>query len=512
MAGFTFQRARYNFFDANTTNLVTNNLGANNLGLGSTIANSFLGENTLASFFGRLNYQYNNKYLLTATMRADGSSRFGENNKWGYFPSGALAWKVNEESFMKNVKAVSDLKLRVSYGVTGNQEIGNYNTISTYGNDPFFNTLTNYVLGQTPVLAVGVASQRIPNPNLKWESTASADVGFDLGLFNNKVTLTADYYRKKTNNLNLFKGVPLSSGFSSVLQNIGAVENKGFEFMLTTRNISTTDFKWTSRFNFSKNNNKILDLGLSSEIFVGDISNSIFVAAPKSSILRVGESIGSFYGYVFDGIWQTQAEITASGTQQSVLPGDPKYRDVNDDKVIDDNDRVILGNAVPKFIYGIDNEIQYKGLTVNFFFQGVYGNKVLNVNRYDIENGITGFNKLQSVATQSWTGPNTSNTLPRVSSTLRRGTGVTSDVVESGSFLRLKSLNISYDLVKKRKVKGIKSAAVYITLQNLFTITKYSGYDPEVNSFGKGESLSLGTDYNAYPNYKTYLVGVKFDF
>jgi TonB-dependent starch-binding outer membrane protein SusC len=511
VGGFTFQRARNNFFDATTTNLVTNNLGPNGLALGTNLSNSFLGENTLASFFARVNYQYNNRYLLTATMRADGSSRFGENNKWGYFPSGAVAWRVSEENFMKNVKSVSDLKLRVSYGVTGNQEIGNYNTLATYGNDPFFNTLTNYLIGQTPVLAVGVASQRIPNPNLKWESTTSTNIGFDLGLFNNRVSLTADYYRKKTNNLLLFKGVPLTSGFSSVLENIGAVENKGFEFMLTTRNINTTNFKWTSRFNFSKNNNKVLDLGPNSEIYVGEISNSIFVASPKSSILRVGQPIGSFFGYVFDGIWQSQAEITASGTTMPVLPGDPRYKDVNDDKVVDDNDRVILGNAVPKFVYAFDNEIQYKAFTLNFFFQGVYGNKVLNVNRLDIESGNTGYNKLVAV-NNSWTGPNTSNTLPRVSSTLRRGTGITSDVVESGSFLRLKSVNLSYDLFSNRKVKGIKSASVYVTLQNLLTITNYTGYDPEVNSFGKSEALSLGTDYNAYPNYRSYLLGVKFDF
>ena len=514
IGGFSFQKSNNNYFGSFVNTLVTDNLGADNLGIGNnSISQSNFVQNTLASYYARANYQLFNKYLFTATIRADGSSRFGENNKWGYFPSGAVAWRMSEEKFIQSIKAISDLKLRVSYGVTGNQEIGNFNTLSTFSNNGLFNSSTNYSLGQIPSLVVGLASDRIANPNLKWESTASSNIGLDLGLFNNRISFTADYYYKKTSNLLFFLGIPQTSGFSSILSNIGSVQNKGFELALTTVNISTPKFNWTTRLNFSKNTNKILDMGGNDNLYVGELSNSIFVSgSTKSAILQVGQPIGSFFGYQFDGIWQTQDQITASGTKQSVLPGDPIYRDINGDNLLDDNDRIILGNANPKFIYSINNDFSYKGLTLTMFWLGIQGNKVLNVNRYEIESGNTGFNKLANVATGSWTGPNTSNTLPRASSTLRRGTGVTSDVLEDGSFLRLKTVNLSYDILSNHKAKVFKSAVVYLTAQNLVTFSKYSGYDPEVNSFSTREALSLGTDYNAYPNYRTYIVGVKFGF
>lgn len=494
--GFTFQHWYDKSFFAGITNLSTNNLGADNLGVGIAIPpGSFYGENTLASYFTRVNYRLMDKYLFTVTMRADGSSRFGANDKWGYFPSGAFAWHLSEENFIKKSKAISDMKLRVSYGITGNQEIGSYNSLSQY-------VPVSYALGSTPVLAVGQIPNNIANPSLKWESTSSSDIGLDVGLWNNRVYFTTDFYYKKTSDLLLFINIPATSGYNSILQNIGAVSNKGFEFSATTLNIDQKKIKWSTTLNFSANANKVLNLGTNPQIYVGDLSGSVFNGGGgTSAILVPGKPIGSFYGYVFDGIWQSQEQINKSGTTQAVTPGDPIYKDLNNDSLLSGDDRMILGQARPKFIYSFTNNFTFGRFNLNVFLQGVYGNKIFNENLYEIQNGTPDFNKLAYVATDSWHGAGTSNTLPRVSSILRNSIGVTSDVIEDGSFLRVKTITLSYDLPLTKHSAVFKSANVYITAQNLLTITNYSGYDPEVNSFTDSNALSLGTDYNAFPNY-----------
>jgi TonB-dependent starch-binding outer membrane protein SusC len=439
-------------------------------------------------------------------MRADGSSRFGSNDKWGYFPSGALAWIMSQENFIKKLSFISDLKLRTSYGVTGNQEIGSYNSISQY-------VTNSYPLGVNPVLQVGVAPNNIGNPNLKWESTASYDVGIDAGLWNNRVYFTADYYYKKTSNLLLNVNIPLTSGYSTYLTNIGQVSNRGFEFSVTAVNINHSKFKWSTTFNMSNNINEVLNLGSNKQIYVGDLSGSLFNGGGATSgILMPGHPIGSFYGYVFQGIWQSADQILKSGTKDAVHPGDPIYKDLDNDSMITGNDRMIIGQALPKFIFGLYNNFTYGRFSLNIFLQGVYGNKIFNENLYEIQNGTPGFNKLSYVSTESWHGPGTSNTLPSVSSILRNATGVTSDVLEDGSYLRVKTITLAYDLPLPKLTAVFKSANIYITVQNLVTFTHYSGYDPEVNSFTEANQLSLGTDYNAYPNYRTYLLGVKFGF
>ena len=506
--GFTLQNWYTKTSLAGITNLSTNSLGPYNFGIGiPSTPSSYYGENALVSYFGRANYRLMDKYLFTFTMRADGSSRFGVNDKWGYFPSGAFAWHLSQEDFIKNIDIISDLKLRMSYGITGNQEIGSYNSLSQYVSN-------QYSLGVTPSLVVGVSSANIANPSLKWESTASSNLGLDLGLWNNRLYITTDFYYKKTSNLLLLVNIPITSGYSSILQNAGAVSNKGFEFSATSLNIDQKKVKWTTTVNFSTNANKVLDLGSNKQIYVGQMSGSVFNGgAPSSAILVPGKPIGSFYGYVFDGIWQSEDQIIKSGTKQAVNPGDPIYKDLNGDSVLSGDDRMILGQALPKFIYGIINNITVGRFNLNIFFQGVYGNKILNENLYEIQNGTPDFNKLAYVATESWHGPGTSNTLPRVSSILRNATGFTSDVLESGSFLRLKTVTLSYDVPLPKLTGVFKSANVYVTAQNLLTFTKYSGYDPEVNSFTDAtDALSLGTDYNAFPNYRTFLLGVKFGF
>ncbi|MBX2921642.1 MAG: TonB-dependent receptor [Chitinophagaceae bacterium] len=504
VGGFTFQHWYNKGFSAGITNLANNNLGYDNLGIGDAdIPSAFFDENVLTSFFGRINYSFADRYLLTATVRADGSSRFGDRHKWGYFPSGAFAWNVAEENFMKSLKSINALKLRLSYGVTGNQEIGDYISLPVYVNDI-------YSLGRDPSPVTAIFPVQIANPDIKWEQTATADIGLDIGLWNNRVEITADYYNKKTSNLLLYINVPRTSGYESLLRNVGAVQNKGFEFSLTSRNIVNAAFTWESILNFSTNKNKVLDIGTNKEIYVGEITNNIY--SGTSGIIRVGQPIGTFYGYQFDGIWQTQDEIDRSGTEQPVAPGDPKYRDLDGDKSLTGLDRAIIGQALPKFIYGFTNNFKYGRLGLTIFLQGIYGNKIFNENRYEIENGFPIFNKLAYVATDSWNGPNTSNTLPSIISTYRRGAGFSSDMLENGSFLRVKTVTLSYDLPLNKLSTAFKAASVYVTAQNLLTFTKYSGYDPEVNSFDNSNQLSLGTDYNAYPNYRTFLAGVRFSF
>ena len=509
VGGFTFQHWYNKSSSAGITNLSTNNEGAENLGIGTAASpSSSYTDNVLASYFIRGNYRLMEKYLFTFTMRADGSSRFGANNKWGYFPSGAFAWRVSDEGFMREVKVINDLKFRTSYGVTGNQEIGSYNSLAQYSSNA-------YSLGTAPTRVVGISPSNIPNPDLKWESTASFDVGLDLGVLNNRVQFTGDYYYKKTTNLLLNESIPQTSGYTSILKNAGSVQNKGYELGITSHNVESGKFTWSTTLNFSQNFNKVLNLGTNKQIYVGDLSGSVFPSATfKSAILLVGQPIGSFYGYKFDGIWQSQDQILKSGTKQAVKPGDPIYRDLNGDSALNGSDRAIIGHALPKFTYGVSNSFSYGPVNLYVFVQGVYGNNILNENLYEIQNGSYAFNKLSYVYTDSWTGPGTSNKNARISSVLRRSTGITSDVVENGSYLRIKTVTLSYNLPLPKLTAVFKSAMVYATVQNLATLTKYSGYDPEVNSFdtANNHSLSLGTDYNAYPNYRSYLLGIKFGF
>ena len=505
VGGFSAQVFQQGTLSGSANGFFTNDLGTNNLSIGSTplVPGSSQQKNTLASFFGRINYRLFEKYLFTATMRADGSSRFGTGNKWGYFPSGAFAWRLIDENFIKSLNVFSDLKLRTGYGVTGNQEIGDYQSIPQY-------TTNSYTLDNTRV--VGVSINNIPNPKLSWEQTASADLGLDFGFLNNRLTGTIDVYSKKTTRLLFNEYVPTTSGFSSELINAGSVGNKGLDLSLDYTVIDHKTFGWKVFGDFSSNKNKVLNLNGTNNLLAGNSSSSIFTGGGQpTSILEVGHPIGSFYGYKFAGIWQTQAQIAQSGqTSPVVHPGDPIYVDENKDGSITGADRVIIGHALPKFIYGFTNNFRYGRFNLMAFVQGVNGDNILNENLYDIQNGFTTDNKLASVV-HSWTGPGTSNTQARVSSTLRRSTGITSDVIQDGTYMRLKTVSLSY-AVKIPPNKALKSALLYITGQNLITRTHYSGFDPEVNSYGNNSNsnnLSLNTDYGSYPSARTYIIGLK---
>jgi TonB-linked SusC/RagA family outer membrane protein len=503
VVGVTEQQFYGNDFSATANGFFTNTLGSDNLALGSNIQTPNSGKytNTLASYFGRINYRLFERFLFTGTLRADGSSRFGKNNKWGYFPSAAFAYRLIDEKFMAGFTSISDLKLRVGFGITGNQEINNYQSLARYD-------VGSYASGSTRL--VGLVPANIINPDLRWESTAATNVGIDAAFLQNRISVTADAYYKKTTDLLLRVATPRTTGYGDILLNAGSVENKGLEFALNTTNFDSKRFGWKTNLNISLNRNKVLDLYSVSELPVGASSSSLFVGAGlgNTSILREGEPIGSFYGYQFDGIWQSQDEIVASGTKTVVRPGDPRYRDQNGDGAITAADRVIIGRAQPNFIYGVTNNFTAGNFSLSVFIQGVQGQDVLNLNRYELESGITTTNKLKTVVNR-WTPTNTDTNIPRAGSTIRRSTGIVSDVVEDGSFVRLKTVTLGYTLPKFGKV--LRAASVYVTAQNLLTITKYTGFDPEVNSFGR-DNLSLNTDYNAYPSTRTFIAGLKIGF
>lgn len=503
VGGFSIQRFDTSGYSTATNNYFTNSLGANNLSIGSaTLTPGAAGTlNTLASYFARANYRLKDKYLFTFTMRADGSSRFGTAHKWGYFPSGAFAWRMSDENFIKNIAAISDLKFRASYGVTGNQEIGSYQSLSQY--------VTNgYAFGTNPTRVVGVTPNNIPNPNLTWESTASADVGFDLALLDNRITMTADYYYKTTSNLLFYVSVPTSSGYNSILLNAGKVRNQGFEVSVSSKNIDGPRFKWTSTVNYSTNRNRVLDLNGTNDILVGQTGPYILTNGLAPSILRVGQPIGSFYGYIFKGIWQNTDQIKKSGTKMKVTPGDPIFADLDGDSAITGNDRTIIGHAMPKFIFGITNDFTMGRFNLSVFLQGVYGNDILNVTKYSHVGGTN--NQFESTA-NAWHGDGTSNTTPRVNSNLEKGTGVISDYLEKGSYLRIQTVTLSYNAPLPKYSKVFKSSLLYFTVQNLYTFTNYSGYNPEVSSFGL-DNLSTGIDLNPYPPARTFIAGLKMSF
>lgn len=515
LVGFSVQEFKNDGFSASANGFFTDALGSNNLSIGSSVLTptSNASKHSLASYFGRVNYSLMDRYLFTFTMRADGSSVFGPRKKWGYFPSGAFAWRLIDEKFIQNLHFLNDLKLRTSYGVTGNQEIGAYQSLLAYSSN-------SYITGGTgssgTTRTIGISGTNIANPDLGWESTASFDIGLDASILNNRINFTADYYYKKTSNLLLQVSVPRTSGFSSVLLNAGKVQNKGVEFAVNTINIKNSNFRWTTGANISFNRNKVLDLNGEFERYLGESSGSLFPGSSgrgngATSVLRVGEPIGTFYGFQFLGIWQTPEEIAKAGIKSPLVrPGDPRYADLNGDSVINLNDRTIIGSAQPKFIYGLTNNFELGRFSVNIFVQGVQGVNILNLNRYELESGVTTTNKLKTVLNR-WTGPGTSNTIPKANSTLRRSTGITSDIVEDGSYLRIKTLTVSYNFPTSHFGSGFKSLDFYVTAENLLTFTRYSGYDPEVNSFGL-DNLNLNTDYNAYPSTRLFTVGLRCGF
>ncbi|MBD2753080.1 TonB-dependent receptor [Spirosoma sp. BT704] len=495
LAGYTMQGNRFESVEARSQGFANDILTYENLGSASTalVPASSASNWQLNSYIGRANYDYAGKYLLTATVRADGSSRFGASNKWAVFPSASVAWRLSEESFLKGNAVINDLKLRVSYGLSGNQEITQYQSLATLGtqNANFNNTVV-----------IGIGPSRVANPDLRWETTAQADIGIDVGVLNNRITLTADYYNKKTTDLLLSVPLPYVSGYASALQNLGSIRNQGFELGINSTNLNGA-FKWTTAFNIAANRNKVLNLGDQTEFAAGDASGHLQL--PNSGLVRVGEQIGLFYGYQSSGIFQNQGEVDGSA-QKTAKPGDRRYVDQNADGAINASDRVILGYAQPKLYGGITNTFSYKGVELSVFMQGTSGNSIFNINRFELES-LTGVSNQSAETLNRWTPTNPSNEIPRANA-VGNAYVLSSRQIEDGSYLRVKNINLSYtlpaSLVSKVKLYNVK---VYVSAQNWVTITKYSGFDPEVNRFGQS-TLSQGSDYGSYPGNKMILAGL----
>ncbi len=475
----------------------------NNLGAGATLQTPSSGASdwALISYLARVNYGFSNRFLLTLTARRDGSSRFGPNNKYGFFPSGAVAWRVINEKFMKTQKLVSDLKLRISYGLTGNQEIGDYRYLSSIA-------VASYPFGgASAALKIGGVPNGIANLDLSWEKNAQFDAGLDVSLFNNRLQITADYYIKTTSDLLFSVNVPQTTGFSTSLRNIGQVENRGLELGVNTTNLNQGDFQWNTEFNIAFNQNKVLTLDGRPEFTAGDGSGHLQVS--NTVLMKIGEPLGNFYGRKVTGIFQNQAEIDASA-QKTAKPGDFRYADLNGDGAINDLDRTVIGNGNPSFFGGLNNTFTYKGLELNVFIQGSYGNDILNFGRFDLYN-LNGNNNQSADVLNRWTPTQPSNELPRATTT--GGQRILSSFhIEDGSYLRFKNISLSYNLpaVFLNRL-NVQAAKVYVSGQNLITFTDYQGYDPEVSRFGTS-SISQGMDYGGYPAAKTILFGLTLKF
>ncbi|WP_299502467.1 TonB-dependent receptor [Mucilaginibacter sp.] len=503
LVGYTTQTSTGIFNTSGSQNFISNLTGYNSLQSGSVplIPTSGQYSWTLNSWLGRINYSFLHRYNFTVTARADGSSRFGANNKWGYFPSAGFSWNVKEEDFLKNAPAISNLNLRLSAGTTGNQEIGEYQSLVTL-------SPTNYFFNGT--VQTGFAPTSLGNPDLKWETTAQYDVGVDLGLLDNRVSITADAYYKRTSNLLISVPVQLSSGYAAELENAGSVENKGLEIALNTENIKSGSFKWKTSANVSFNRNKVLSLN-GQQSFYAQIADAYSDPLYKLSpvVVKVGSPLGTIWGYKTAGIIQSTDNISQLPTLGTEQAGDRKYVDINKDGAINANDKTNLGSVQPKFIYGFSNTFTYKNFDLFVFFQGSYGNKIYNLLQEELELTNLGQNA-STVLLQRWTPTNPSNSIPRAS--YSPVAQVIDQYMQDGSYLRLKNISLGYNFSPAVAHKILaKQLRVYVSAQNLLTFTHYTGYDPEVNTFGQNNLLQ-GIDFGTYPSSKTFLAGLNITF
>lgn len=473
-----------------------------NLGYGATQqqVGSVYQDWALLSLFGRANYNLRDRYLFTITARRDGSSRFGRNNKWATFPSAAFAWRLSEEPFLRDRGPFTDLKLRVSYGATGNQAVRPYQSLPIMVAAPL-----SIVPGQEFVALRPSLTK--PNPSLRWETTRQLNVGIDAGLFDNRLTITLDAYRSVTKDLLLQVDLPRFSGYANQLQNIGSVQNRGVELGVSTLNVQAGKFTWRSNLNVSANRNKVLDLGGQQYIRPGTSRYGWFLDGNESFIVEVGQPLGSIYGYQVTGLWQPGDTCTLAPIQGNVnpdcTPGEYKITDVNGDGVIDGKDRTLLGSTEPKFFGGFGNNLAWGPLTLDVFFNFSYGNKVANVNNVFSELA-TGFMNERAEVLDRWTPQHTNTTIPRANNARPRR--MYSTFVEDGSYLRLQTVTLGYT-VPRSLIPGAHVARLYVTGQNLFVLSRYSGFDPEVNSIG-GDSRFRGVDAGAYPRARVVNFGM----
>lgn len=477
----------------------------------------------LASFFGRFNYGYKSRYLFTLTLRADGSSKF-PNHKWGFFPSGAFSWNIAEEKFMHNVKAVSMAKLRISYGATGNNRVGDHDA---------YPSLTvpigaSYSFGGREP-GRGLVPGAMGNADLKWETTYQLDLGLDLLLFKDRLGLVVDLYHKDTKDLLLLTDAPRTTGYPSIMKNTGQVQNKGLELTLNTVNVRTRDFEWSSNFNMAFNRNKVVRLDNDMQQMSTTVGFYSTYKASPLYLARVGSSMGLLYGFVFDGVYQYEdfdcaapgvyvlrPEVPSNSSaadRSSIQPGDIRYKDLNGDGQVDNDDMTVIGNGNPVHTGGFNNVFRYKNIDLSFLLQWSYGNDIYNANRLLFDGNAMKSKDINQYATynERWTPDNPSNEYYRAGGEGPAGRH-SSRVVEDGSYLRLKTLTIGYRFSKRFLNKlRIKECRVSFSANNLLTFTGYSGMDPEVSTRGRSP-LTPGFDYSAYPVARTLVFGVQMTF
>ncbi len=461
---------------------------------------------SLASYLARVQYNYKGKYMVSAAIRADGSSRFGKNNRWGYFPSASAAWRISGEDFFSNadgLKWINDLKLRASYGQTGNFSIGNYAHLSTMATD-------DYILGAgNGSLASGYKPSGIENPDLTWEKTSMVNAGLDISMFKGYLGITAEYYYANTSDMLLNVPVPHLTGYSTTLMNIGKVNNRGWELSLTSTQSYANGLSYSFGANWAKNTNEVLALGANDTPIIETCST-----AHDFFITQVGQPIGSYYLLVQDGIFKNTDELMSYPHFDNTQPGDFRFVDVDGDGVLDtDKDRMIVGNYMPDFTYGFGGEIAYKGIDFNIAFQGVYGNEILNLNRRYLASVEGNVNMMKETLGrwQSEENPGVGY-INRANRKAKGNNGRTSTWhIEDGSYLRLQNIALGYTLPAKwTKQIHIEKLRIYVSAQNLATWTKYSGYNPEVSL--KSSALTPGVDYGTYPLAKTFMVGLNLTF
>jgi TonB-linked SusC/RagA family outer membrane protein len=472
------------------------------LSAGETVfqANDYATERVLISYFSRANYNFKGKYLLSASIRRDGSSRFGPDNKWGFFPSLSLGWFISDESFMNNLDFVSNLKLRASYGFTGNDQFADYRWIASMNQDrvAFNNSL-----------AASYYPSGFTNPNLGWERSQQLNLGLDVGLFNNRITLESNFYNTRSDGLLLNVPVPSVTGFTSIFKNIGELQNRGVELSLVTRNL-TGDFEWSTQLNYSRNRNKILALGPDDAPL---ISNAGF---GMQSINQVGEPIFSFYGFQYDGVYKNEAEVEADpASYDTAVPGDGRYKDVNNDGIFNADDRTIIGNAAPDFTWGITNNFRYKDFDLSFLFQGVHGNDVFDNNIHRSMQYHEGRNYYKGMVNR-WRSEEEPGDGHHYKLTVNLDgyeKQPSSYWIVDGSFIRLKSLTLGYTfspgLLERLNLGSVRA---YLNGQNLFTISDTPVFDPENYNGGASNTSRRGVAHSPYPTAKIYSFGLNVSF
>jgi len=471
-----------------------------NLGSGSQLlpASSGVGKSAILSYLARANYNIGGKYLVTLTGRYDGSSRFGANNKWAFFPSAAVGWRISDEPFMQSQSLFSDLKLRVSYGQVGNQAVDPYQSLTQ------LNTQWYTSAGiEIPALA---PAGRKSNPDLRWEQQTQFNVGFDADFLDHRITVTLDHYRSTTKDLLLVVPLPSTTGFTSQLRNIGAIRNRGVELSVGSINLQRDGLSWRSAFNVATNRNTVLNLGVDTALFLAPRTGNFF--APNDIYLvKVGKPLGAIYGYAVTGLWQSGDQCYLRNPTSNCVPGEYKIADTDGDSVITAADRVVLGYGDPKFYGGLSNTLSYRPFSLDALLSFVSGNKVVNAgNAYGC--AAIGQANERTCVLDRWTPTNTDTDVPRANRSRPRR--LYSTFVEDGSYLRLQTLTLGYRL-PRRWLRGVEAAQLYLTGQNLFTLTGYSGFDPDVNSMG-GDARFGGIDIGAYPRTRTWNLGLSITF